>query len=111
MTAPTIQQSNACGPPMSATMSGNVMNGPMPIMLLMLSAAACGSPMPLTSAGPAPVAVCAMTGPETTTARIVRYSLGASFPVPTSTYDAHADRLGHRRDHAPDHVRAGAVLC
>src|SRR3984893_9611354 len=33
-----------CGPPMEAMMSGMVMNGPTPTMLLMLSAMACTKP-------------------------------------------------------------------
>ena len=35
-----------CGPPMEAMMSGMVMNGPIPTMLLMLSAVACSKPNP-----------------------------------------------------------------
>ncbi len=33
-----------CGPPIDAMISGIVMNGPTPTMLLMLSAVACSSP-------------------------------------------------------------------
>ena len=34
----------ACGPPSAVISSGIVMNGPMPIMLIMFSAVACSSP-------------------------------------------------------------------
>src|SRR5215470_3778825 len=39
-TAPAAQPSMACGPPIAATMSGMVMNGPTPIMSVMFSAMA-----------------------------------------------------------------------
>src|SRR3989344_9054801 len=47
--APTIQPSIACGPPMAPTMSGMVMNGPTPTMSIMLSAVASFRPSPRTS--------------------------------------------------------------
>jgi hypothetical protein len=50
-TAPTTQHSSACGPPITPTINGRVMNGPMPIMLFTLSAVACGRPIPRTSSG------------------------------------------------------------
>ena len=37
MKAPSTQPSIACGPPMAMTTSGRVMNGPTPIMFIMLS--------------------------------------------------------------------------
>ena len=40
--APRTQPSIACGPPMAATISGSVMNGPPPIMSSMFSATAPG---------------------------------------------------------------------
>jgi hypothetical protein len=40
-----------CGPPIDAMISGMVMNGPTPTMLLMLSAAAWRSPKPRMRAG------------------------------------------------------------
>lgn len=39
-----------CGPPIDAMISGIVMNGPTPTMLLMLRAVACTRPNPRTSA-------------------------------------------------------------
>src|SRR5207248_8897027 len=39
-TAPRIQPSMACGPPMAPTMRGMVMKGPTPIMSIMLRAVA-----------------------------------------------------------------------
>src|SRR5437868_3575964 len=39
-TAPRIQPSMACGPPIAPTISGIVMNGPTPIMSIMLRAVA-----------------------------------------------------------------------
>ncbi len=44
MTSATIQPSIACGPPSAVISSGIVMNGPIPIMLIMLSAVAWSSP-------------------------------------------------------------------
>src|SRR5271154_161919 len=44
--APSTQPSMHCGPPIDAMMSGMVMNGPTPTMLLMLSAVASSSPRP-----------------------------------------------------------------
>ncbi len=49
--APTIQPSSACGPPMAATTSGMVMKGPTPIMSIMFSAVAPPRPMPRISFG------------------------------------------------------------
>ena len=46
MTAPSTQPSMHCGPPIDAMMSGMVMNGPTPTMLLMLSAVASSRPRP-----------------------------------------------------------------
>ena len=40
----TNQPTSACGPPSADISSGIVMNGPMPIMLAMLSAVACNRP-------------------------------------------------------------------
>jgi hypothetical protein len=40
ITSATAQPSMACGPPSAVISSGIVMNGPMPIMLIMLSAVA-----------------------------------------------------------------------
>src|SRR5260370_16744169 len=44
--APAIQPSMACGPPIAPKMRGIVMNGPTPIMSIMLSAVALPRPMP-----------------------------------------------------------------
>ena len=44
--APAIHPSIACGPPMALNTSGMVMNGPTPIMSIMLSAVALPNPMP-----------------------------------------------------------------
>ncbi len=44
--APRIQPSIACGPPIALTIKGMVMNGPTPIMSIMLSAVALPSPTP-----------------------------------------------------------------
>ena len=44
ITSATTQPSMACGPPSAVISSGIVMNGPMPIMLIMLSAVACSRP-------------------------------------------------------------------
>src|SRR5579862_4760749 len=44
--APKIHPSMACGPPIAATTSGMVMNGPTPIMSIMFSAVALPRPMP-----------------------------------------------------------------
>src|SRR5277367_5653795 len=40
MNAPSTQPSIACGPPIAMTTSGRVMNGPTPIMFIMLSESA-----------------------------------------------------------------------
>ncbi len=40
MKAPSAHPSIACGPPMAMTTSGRVMNGPTPIMYIMLSESA-----------------------------------------------------------------------
>src|ERR1035437_2651420 len=50
-TAPKIQPSMACGPPAALTISGMVMNGPTPIMSIMLSVVAPASPTPRISSG------------------------------------------------------------
>src|SRR2546430_14563312 len=50
-TAPSIHPSIACGPPITVTMSGIVINGPTPIMSIMFSAVAEPSPMPRMSCG------------------------------------------------------------
>ena len=44
MTSATIQPSMACGPPSAVINSGIVMNGPIPIMLIMLRAVAWSRP-------------------------------------------------------------------
>src|SRR5260370_14183021 len=44
--APAIQPSMACGPPIALKMRGMVMNGPTPIMSIMLSAVALARPIP-----------------------------------------------------------------
>ena len=44
ITSATIQPSIACGPPSAVISSGIVMNGPIPIMLIMLSAVAWSRP-------------------------------------------------------------------
>src|SRR2546430_183783 len=44
--APAIHPSIACGPPIALTISGMVMNGPTPIMSIMLSAVALPRPIP-----------------------------------------------------------------
>src|SRR5215510_15097373 len=44
ITSPTIHPSIACGPPSAVISSGIVMNGPIPIMLIMLSAVAWSRP-------------------------------------------------------------------
>src|SRR5580704_6157751 len=44
--APTTHPNMACGPPIALTTSGMVMNGPTPIMSIMLSAVALPSPIP-----------------------------------------------------------------
>src|SRR5579863_7990975 len=51
--APRIQPSIACGPPIAVTISGMVMNGPTPIMSIMLSAVALLRPTPRIRAGDA----------------------------------------------------------
>src|SRR5690242_1271856 len=45
-TAPKIQPSIACGPPMAEMINGIVMNGPTPIMSVMFSAVALTTPTP-----------------------------------------------------------------
>ena len=45
-TAPRIQPSIACGPPIAPTIRGMVMNGPTPIMSIMFSAVALPTPIP-----------------------------------------------------------------
>src|SRR5271167_359885 len=50
-TAPAIQPSMACGPPAALTISGMVMNGPTPIMSIMLSVVAPVRPTPRISSG------------------------------------------------------------
>src|SRR5437870_3120841 len=45
-TAPRIHPSNACGPCIAATTSGNVMNGPTPIISSIFRATALPRPMP-----------------------------------------------------------------
>src|SRR5271165_547998 len=50
-TAPAIQPSMACGPPAALTISGMVMNGPTPIMSIMLSVVAPAKPTPRISSG------------------------------------------------------------
>ena len=49
--APRIHPSMACGPPTALTISGIVMNGPMPIMSIMLRAVALPRPMPRIRSG------------------------------------------------------------
>src|SRR5580692_8786456 len=44
--APKTQPSMACGPPIALSISGMVMNGPTPIMSIMLSAVALPNPIP-----------------------------------------------------------------
>src|SRR5580765_3447932 len=44
ITSPTIHPSIACGPPSAVMSNGMVMNGPIPIMLIMLSAVAWSKP-------------------------------------------------------------------
>ena len=50
-TAPSTHPSIACGPPITVTISGIVINGPTPIMSIMFSAVAEPRPMPRTSCG------------------------------------------------------------
>ena len=49
--APMIQPNIACGPPMVATMTGIVTNGPMPHICVMLIAVACTGPILRSSIG------------------------------------------------------------
>jgi hypothetical protein len=49
--APATQPRIACGPCIAATTSGNVMNGPTPIMSSMFSETALPKPMPRISCG------------------------------------------------------------
>ena len=49
--APRIQPSMACGPPIALTMSGMVMNGPTPIISIMFNAVAPLNPTPRMSWG------------------------------------------------------------
>ena len=53
MTSATIHPSIACGPPSAVNSSGIVMNGPIPIMLIMLRAVAWRSPKRLVKSQPA----------------------------------------------------------
>src|SRR5512133_3529694 len=49
--APSVQPSNACGPPIAASISGMVMNGPTPTTFDMLSAVARSTPKPRVNSG------------------------------------------------------------
>src|SRR5437879_2964144 len=60
--APKIQPSIACGPPIALMISGMVMNGPTPIMSIMFSAVALRSESPRTSRGDAPATSAGVVG-------------------------------------------------
>ncbi len=50
-TAPSTQPSIACGPPIAATISGNVTNGPTPTMSMMFSPSAATVESPRSNSG------------------------------------------------------------